>query len=294
MTLLTVPLAVASIWHFLSADFLKEAAGRIYGYDAPLTENPNDLALMLNLMIPLGVALFFVQKKVLVRAFLFAILCLDAVAVIVTFSRAGFVGLAITSIIYLFKFLKRPQHGWALLAMLLVFLSFPLLPRGYLARLATITSIESDPTGSAQQRWTDTFAALHYVAKHPIFGAGAGMSDLALNEERGPQWQVIHNAYLEYAVDLGLPGLVLFLFLLACCLKSVKIAQRRIAKVPALKGLFLLAEGIQVSLIVFAFAALFHPVGFQYYFYYLAGLAVASRAVCEFEGRRWSRAGSSS
>ena len=37
---------------------------------------------------------------------------------------------------------------------------------------------------------------------------------LALNDERGARWLSVHNAYLNYAVDLGLPGLTLFLMLL--------------------------------------------------------------------------------
>jgi len=49
------------------------------------------------------------------------------------------------------------------------------------------------------------------------------------------------------------------------------------------RDLFLLAEGIQVSLAVFAVAALFHPVAYHFYFYYMAGLALAARAACDAE-----------
>ena len=48
-----------------------------------------------------------------------------------------------------------------------------------------------------------------------------------------------------------------------------------------MRDLFLLAEGIQVSLFAFAIAALFHPVAYHFYFYYIAGLALAARAACD-------------
>ena len=37
------------------------------------------------------------------------------------------------------------------------------------------------------------------------------------------------------------------------------------------------AQGIQISLLTFAVAAVFHPSAYQFYFYYFCGLAVALR-----------------
>ena len=83
----------------------------------------------------------------------------------------------------------------------------PLLPAGYAARLSTITNIETDATGSAQGRWADTHVALGVVAKNPIVGVGIGQDVLAMNRERGAEWTQVHNAYLQYGVDLGIPGM---------------------------------------------------------------------------------------
>ena len=110
-------------------------------------------------------------------------------------------------------------------------------------------------------------------------GGGVGMNALTLNQERGFGWSAIHNVYLEYAVELGIPGLILFLLLLVGCVKSVALVQRRCAGVPALRELFYLAEGIQISLIAFSLAAFFHPVAYHLYFYYIAALAVAAHSV---------------
>ena len=105
------------------------------------------------------------------------------------------------------------------------------------------------------------------------------MNALALNHERGFGWSAIHNVYLEYAVELGLPGFVLFVLLLGASIKSVMEVHRGSARVPGARDLFLLAEGIQISLVAFAVAAFFHPVAYHLYFYYFAALAVAVRSV---------------
>ena len=202
---------------------------------------------------------------------------------ILTFSRAGFICLALTGLIYVVKLIRRPERGWVVAAIVLTVACAPLLPSGYLERLRTITDIRSDPTGSAQERWGDTQAAIHLVSQSPIIGAGVGMNILALNDMRGALWKKVHNVYLEYAVDLGVPGLVLFLVIQAGCFRTAASVMRRTAGRSVWRDLFLLAEGIQVSLAVFAVAALFHPVAYHFYFYYMAGLALAARAACDAE-----------
>ena len=211
------------------------------------------------------------------------VIALDVIAVILTFSRAGFLTLAVIFMVYQWKLHKRRERGWAVAALVIALVCIPLLPSGYLDRLSTITDTEADQTGSAQERWSDMVSAASFVLRNPIIGAGVGMNILALNEERGHSWQNVHNVYLQYTVDLGVPGLVLFLLLMVGCIKSAIFVQRRSAGVPAFRDLFSLAEGIQISLIAFAVAALFHPAAYHFYFYYIAGLAVAVKAVYETE-----------
>lgn len=283
LSLAAVPIAATGIRNFLSGTFVTGAAaapvGRILGYDAPLTENPNDLALMLNLILPLMVALAAIHRRRGVRVLLAAVALLSVVAVILTFSRAGFLTLATTVLVYCWRLRRRPERRWAAAVILLALAAAPLLPSSYLERLGTIASIESDPTGSAQARWRDTLAAADFVLAHPIVGAGIGMNVLALNAERGPTWSMVHNVYLELAVDLGLPGLALFVLLFHGSVRSAGRAWRRAAGDPAARDVFHLAEGLQISLVAFGVAGLFYPVAYNLYFYDMAGLAVAVQRV---------------
>lgn len=293
LSLLAVPLALSGVLSFFSGGFLVEelsrGANRIEGYEAPLTDNPNDLALMLNLILPLTLALFLDTRRAWLKCLLGAAACLDVAAIIATYSRAGFLTLAVVSLVYLL-YLARSHRGMAFLFAGLVLSCVPLLPSSYLHRLDTITDIQADETNSAQTRLSDSIAAANYVASHPIVGAGIGQDILALNQMRGKTWTKVHDAYLEYAVDLGVPGLLLFLWLLVSTLRSADEARRLMRPFPELSGLQRIAEGLNVSLWGFVVAAFFYPDGYEFYFYYIAGLAIAARHIAVAEVERYGAA----
>jgi len=288
LSLIAIPLALTAVYNFYSGVFLDPTVKqRIAGYQGAIAGNPNDLALMLNLILPLSVALLLIHRRLGVRLLLVATIGLSAVAIILTFSRGGFVTLATLFLLYLWKFRRRPERRWlwTLFAFLLV--SIPLAGPGYLDRLATITNMEADASGSAQQRWGDMAAAVTFMLRHPIVGSGIGQNLQAIREVRGAGGYLVHNVYLEYGVELGILGLVLFLVLLVRCIKSAGVVQRRAEGGPGRSDLFSLAEGIQTSLIAFAVAALFYPVAYHVHFYYMAGLAVAAGAMCRPESGSW-------
>jgi O-antigen ligase len=175
----------------------------------------------------------------------------------------------------------RRTPAAVLIVVLALALSTPwLLPPGYAQRLTTITNIASDRTGSAQGRWVDLAAAADIATHNPVVGVGLGQNVLALNRERGPTWRTVHNVYLQYAVDLGLPGLLLFVLLFATALTRVRRVARRSKRMSPPVQAGIAARGVQTALCAFAVAALFYPVAYQFYFFLIAGLALAVDNVC--------------
>lgn len=289
LALCAIPLAATGIKNYLSGELLYTGVPglrRIYGYmgGSGLAANPNDLALVLNLIIPIAAALALESRQIGARALAALSTVISIVCVVVTFSRAGFLTLATTAAMLFVVLLRRKSAGAAAVLFLVVLAAPVLMPTGYLDRLSTITNIESDRTGSAQGRWQDFLLAAEVVAKNPIIGVGVGNDMIALNQERGQEtWRSVHNAYLQYAVDLGIPGLLLFVAMHVMCFRSARRVERTAARDPALAHLRHLAAGIQIALAAFFVAAMFHPIAYQFYFFTIAGLAVALKNTCRTE-----------
>jgi probable O-glycosylation ligase (exosortase A-associated) len=279
----SVPLAATGVRNYLTGEVLSTGVAgftRVTGYvgGSNIAANPNDLALMLNLIIPLAAALVVLSRRTALRLVAGGALLLAVVAVVLTFSRAGFLALAATTLASIVYLARRGAHARAAALLVAALAVLPLLPDSYVGRLSTIANIAEDVTGSAQGRWRDTKMAAALVARNPLIGAGIGQDMLVMNEERGRDtWRRVHNVYLQYGVDLGLPGMLLFIALLVMCYRAAREAEQRGRRDPALAGLVPLAAAIKVSLIAFAVEAMFHPIAYNFYFFSVGGLAVAVR-----------------
>lgn len=284
--LMSLPIALTALQHFRTGVLLQQGsadAPRIAGFNAPLTGNPNDLALTLNLMLPLGIALLTRARTLAMRLGILVLLLIDVLAVVITFSRGGFLTLGTIALIALWKYRSHSGLLWGAVALGVILLM--LAPVGYMAHMTTITDMASDVTGSAQERWLDMKAALVAFAHNPLFGAGIGMNVLALNEQRGDQWRLVHNVYLQYAVELGIPGLALFLALLVRSIHRAGVAGDAPDDPGRRTEIAVFGGALQTSLVAFGVAAMFHPVAYNAYFFYFAGLAESIPVVAGREGR---------
>jgi probable O-glycosylation ligase (exosortase A-associated) len=284
LVLASLPLSITALQNYASGSFLRTPDGavpRIAGYSTAgsgLAANPNDLALMINLLLPFATALMLTARRVLPRLVAAAALLLGVAGVVVTFSRAGFLTLAVMGLVGLLALARRRPLA-LLAAAAAVALATTMLPQGYFERLSTITNIESDTTGSAQGRWNDALVAMEVAAANPITGVGLDQNVLALNRERGATWREVHNVYLQYAVDLGVPGLLLFLAIFVSLFRTAGFVRRTGRRRRAGREVSVAAGSVQVALIAFAVAAFFHPVAYQFYFFLTAGLALAVHKV---------------
>lgn len=270
LCLSTVPLAATAIVGFAGG-----GADRIAGYGEGLGGNPNDLALVLAITMPLSGALAAVSRGA-TRAIAVALVPLAIAGIVATYSRGGFLALTVVLAFGLLALARRRALGTIVATLLTGAALAALTPATYVDRVATVTDIDADPTGSAQERWRDIRAAASYVRDHPLIGAGVGMDILVLNDLRGPTWRTVHNSYLNYGVDLGLPGLTLFLLLLVSVIATARRVERGDTRRGADRELVMLAAGLRIALLAFAVAALVYPVAYHFYFYVLAGLAVAA------------------
>jgi hypothetical protein len=275
IAVITIPISVTGVKNYLSGAFV---LNRVAGYAGGLTANPNDLALTLNLFIPLTVALALTATRGWQRMLAWGIVGVSAATVLVTFSRGGFLTLIAEAGLMLPLLLRRGAAKTIGSIAVCAVLALVMLPSGFGDRMSTIIDIDADTTGSGQERRRDTIAATEYLFDHPIIGAGLNMGILAMNQARGARWVMVHNTYLNYGVDLGMPGLVLFVALHATSLLSARRAERMAIEVVG-SEFRTLASGVRVSLGGFVVAAFFYPVPYHFYFYYIAGLSVAVKTI---------------
>jgi putative inorganic carbon (hco3(-)) transporter len=277
LSIMAVGLGMFALNNYLTGVFVEHE--RVVGNEGALTKNPNDLALMVNIIVPLTMALLLSNRRPVIRLALFGILVVEGLTVVSTFSRAGFLTLGAILLTYAWKLRRRAERVWVNGILIFALLSLPLFPSSYFDRMSTIIHTEQDATGSAGERWSDMMIAVRSALASPLVGAGIGMNVLAMNEARGGEWRPVHNVFLELTMDLGVPGLLLYVWLLWTSVTSSAEVHRQADQTVEMKELAYLAEGIHISLLAFALAAMFHPVSYHPYFYYLAALALAAQAV---------------
>src|SRR5262245_47150754 len=73
LAVMSVPLAVTGLRHYAAGEFTPDAITRIQGYRSALAGNPNDLALMLDIIMPLTAALLLTARGFTAKAVLLGI-----------------------------------------------------------------------------------------------------------------------------------------------------------------------------------------------------------------------------
>lgn len=273
MAMWGVILSVAAIRDFWVGNF-GLAGLRIASFYSALTTNANDLALTLNLILALVIGLYAAINNPFLKLFLLAAMGLSAAGVIVSFSRGGFLTLVAILLVPLIKQVREGRLA-PLAGFVVVVLAVPFLfPEGYGDRLYSILDFGYDPTGSARARWQTLGIAVSIIIENPLFGVGFGQDHLAIGEQGGG-WTETHNAFLQVGADLGVPGLLVHLLLIWQVFKGVRQPRKELEGLPQGRELLALRNGIQIALLAYVVAAFFHPVPYHFYFYYIAGLAIA-------------------
>jgi len=264
--------AFIGIQNWRSGNMMSGATNRIEGGFAPLATNPNDLGLLLDMCLPLTWYAYRVAKTTRARNTALLITIASALTVVITFSRGAFLGLAVVAGLLVWKISsgKRIQTVLAIAVILPVIMA--ILPAGYSDRMLSIFQSDMDETGSREHRIKLMEAGVVSMIEHPL-GVGLGMNILA-SADAGTGWNVIHNAYLQVGVELGILGLVLYLMLLWTTYKGLQEIERQ--DVFEISNL---AFAIRLSLIAYAVGAFFGPVAFNFYFFYPGGMAVALKSL---------------
>jgi O-antigen ligase len=199
--------------------------------------DPNDIAYVLVSLLPLSL-LFIVRSEGAVKKILaLAGAGASLIVILLTGSRAGFLGLAAVLVLALLTQSGSIKLRYKILLIagvaLVAMLNFE---RINVERYLTLTDMEGDynvtsPTGRIEI-WKK---AIELLQAHPITGVGVQCFPMAIGYLRAdlavlPVWQAVHNSYLQIAVETGVFGFGLFITLVIGSLRNFWSCARNLNK----------------------------------------------------------------
>ncbi len=185
-----------------------EAQGIIRAHGLAGTD-PNSLSATLGLSLPFHFFLFRLEKNRILKALSLFIVVITIYTMILTGSRAGFLGLG-AAVILSWWFLPRRLIRLFVLAAA-GFTVIALMPPQYQERYASIFAKERD--ASSQERIEVWKKGIRMFLDHPFIGVGTGAFGTANAEgysEGRKSYLKAHNLYIQTGAELGMVGLVAF------------------------------------------------------------------------------------
>jgi O-antigen ligase len=229
---------------------------------------PNQFGAFIILLLPLAISLAVFVRRSAYKWILIVTSGLGLATLFLTLSRSSWFGFLIATVVFLFLLFRRgllkPKFigGFAALSVAVVLIAFLNWDK-ILARFET----------GSEAKWRILMIEIAFpiIKSHPVFGVGLNnyqwhsFDDLRF-------WHPVHNEYLRYAAELGIPGGIFFLWMFFCVLKET---YRHVKIRDALFNA--IAIGIYCGIIAFMIAINFGP-EYQHYrikmtFWALCGLA---------------------
>lgn len=251
---------------------------RVGGVGEGLFANPNEVALFLVTLIPVTTALALGARSLTRKAAYAAVTLLMLAAVVVTFSRGGFLGLAAALGLMAWKMGRR--NRLTILAAMLACgaLLLALAPSNFSLRLLSIFVPSLDPVGSSDMRRQLLWRSLLVAARHPLLGIGMGNFPLVSLRSL-----VTHNSYTQVAAEMGTPALVVYVLFVLTPFKGLARIERETYEGRKASRFYYLAVGIHASLLGYMVSSFFASVAYVWYVYYVVAYAVCLRRIYESE-----------
>jgi len=186
-----------------------------------LLSNPNGLANTIVQTIPFIYYLFLHEKNKIKKYILIIMGIVSFIAVIVSGSRGGFLGLFVT--LFLFGFFakrKKLSLSFSLATILAILFTVSIMDPSLIGRYSTILSFgTSDP--SASSRWDGLIHGISMFIKRPILGVGIGVYPIA--RKLWFNWGLwSHQTYGQLIGELGIMGLLSWPLLVYYTVKGAK------------------------------------------------------------------------
>jgi len=268
------------------ADVSEEDIGRMIRTTGTFS-HPAWLGLFLSIAVPLTLFLSWLADRWwVVLAGLFAAV-VQILGIFSTYSRMAYIGGAIGVIL----FMIRRRYGIALVTgvVLAGVVLFPALPRDF--RLRAWSILDYTKSSSSLTRIGQYRAGLSMFQRHPAVGIGPGNFEsavVAYRDTTPEPYRVeptgAHNMYIEIAAELGIPGLVLIVYILGSAFRDAW-RRRRDDRANGNDRGAMMWECLSIALVVFVVSAMFVHAQYVREAWLLIALAAAGRNLRATSGR---------
>lgn len=198
-------------------------SGERYHFDS-MSYDPNDLALLLVMTLPLVLYLFSTSGR-LAKFVLVVVALLCLYGVVLTQSRGGLLSL-ITVGALIFWRNQMSRSSKLIVGVVAVIVFGVLAGTAYKERIATMWNPQDEYDRTAGGRTDIWKTGLMLMATHP-WGVGIDAFVIAEGLSHGGfgKWNAPHNSFLQVGVELGIVGLIVFVRLLAHIMKDLRRMQ---------------------------------------------------------------------
>lgn len=279
--------------------------GGLYGYRATTEArlvaaayNPNRLALLSVLSVA---GLWYLRRTLRLpglRAALLLAIAVMGLAVFMTASRSGLLGLGVcvTAILIDERVSVRSLINYAFGALLLAVLVAQFVPERSLERITNLPGTQQadvgEGAGSLERRSRAWEIAWELFLENPILGVGAGNWEVArFLKDPARSTAAPHSSYLLALVEGGLFCLLAFLVLLWRTWLNYRFAERWMTAVPEspIADLLWIVKACKASFVAFVFFSLFADLWQFVLLFWLVGLGVVLRRLVLWDMRaQWS------
>ena len=179
--------------------------------------HPNDLAMYINLCLPIVTFMLLMERKTVRKVFLVAAILLAMAALIGSGSRGGWLGMGLSFSVGAFFWLrkqgKNPFKGMLIMAVSLALL-FAVLFVGSQTFHERLVKGDKE---AAEIRIPLMEVAMQMVKEHPVLGVGLNLYTREMVPYDRTNYfvaysydQPVHNTFLMIAAECGLPAMILF------------------------------------------------------------------------------------
>ncbi len=201
---------------------------RLHGA-VPIYRHPNSLGGVAMGLIPFSVFLIPVVKRWWLKIALLGPLATATICILYSGSRTAYVAFFVFLLFWWSQSAKKMR--WLLVAAALGIAALPLVPEQYVERFKSINGQEAEGH-SKEARIQILKDAVEIFAAHP---SGVGVASFQkVRRDTFGRAQDTHNLYLEVGTNLGVQGLVIFLFLVYAIIRTLRRARGRFRRQIAL------------------------------------------------------------